>query len=258
MHVRHCYINYCSHNNKGENDKESISIIKLNISRYIRDEVPGLEIANFTLTTVKGAYLERVLLGLIKSFGTTECHNNLEKIATWGQDEHRNFNAMEAYLFNGRPFVFGIECFPGLGNTDRLIYTGKIGDYYVENSNTRPKDPNGITPRKNCLPPMLLVQDSCRDRPVFEIGLDLLMDLGLENATLCTVPQKWTFNKNEKYMVNPEINALVCGSPMSFDDKGVPCIINTKKPMQVQREDMSRYLDEVTVKPGERALVFMT
>jgi hypothetical protein len=61
---------YSSHNNEesGEN------AFKMNISRYIRDEVPGLEIANFTLTTVKGAYLERVLLGLMKSFGTAECN----------------------------------------------------------------------------------------------------------------------------------------------------------------------------------------
>ncbi|CAB9531226.1 expressed unknown protein [Seminavis robusta] len=104
---------------------------------------------------------------------------------------------------------------------------------------------------------MLLVQDSCPIRPVFEIGLDLLMDLGLTNSTPCTVPKEWTFNKNMDYTVSSDIRALFCGSPMSVDDRGVPRIINTKKPTKVPREDMSRYLDVVIAKPGE-VLAFMT
>jgi hypothetical protein len=259
---------YCSHNSKVENDDESISTIKMNISRYVRDEVSGLEIANFALTTVKGAYLERVLLGLTKSFGTTDCRK-VENIPTWEGNEDQNFFQIQAYLSNGRPFVFGIECFPGLDDKRRSKYIGKVADFYDDNLNKRPKDSSdriyhtllctGITPRNGRLvPPMLLVQDSCSSRPVFEIGLDLLMDLGLENSTPCTVPRDWTFNKNMDYTVNPEAKALFCGSPMSLDDKGVPRIINTEKPIQVQREDMSRYLDVVTVKPDDRALVFMT
>mmetsp|Transcript_27873 Transcript_27873/g.42479 ORF Transcript_27873/g.42479 Transcript_27873/m.42479 type:complete len:120 (+) Transcript_27873:452-811(+) len=39
-------------------DIGSHSAIKTNISRYIRDEIDGLKIANLTLTTQKGAYLE--------------------------------------------------------------------------------------------------------------------------------------------------------------------------------------------------------
>jgi hypothetical protein len=86
---------YCSHNNEeqgeNENDDEEIQTIKMNMSQYVRDEVSGLEIANFTLTTVKGAYLKRVLLGLMKSFGTTDCKClDVEMIATWA-DEDKNF-----------------------------------------------------------------------------------------------------------------------------------------------------------------------
>jgi hypothetical protein len=226
---------YSSHNAKGKTDDESVSTIKMNISRYVRDEVPGLEIVNFTLTTVKGAYLERVLLGLLKSFGTADCHN-VNKVSTW-ETEDRNFSTLDNYLDSGCPFVFGIECFPGLANKQQLKYIGKVAEYYVGNSIKRPEHPKdrcyhsllciGITPRNGCRPPMLLVQDSCSSRPIFETGLDLLMDLGLDNLELCTVPQKWTFNKNKDYTLRSEVvTALVCGSPMSLDDKGVPRIIN--------------------------------
>jgi hypothetical protein len=64
---------YCSPKNNGKNYDENIPALKMNISRYIRDEVPGLEIANFTLTSLKGAFLDRVLLSLMKSFGTSKC-----------------------------------------------------------------------------------------------------------------------------------------------------------------------------------------
>merc|ERR1712232_915844 len=257
---------------KGETDDETIQTIKMNISQYVRDEVAGREIANFALTTVKGAYLERVLLGLMKSFGTTDC-DSVTKINTWQEEyvdytlEYHNYMILKIFLERGFPFVFGIECFPGLANKDTLKYSGKVADYYADTLNERPQDPNnriyhallciGIKPSDNLLPPMLLVQDSCSKRPIFEVGLDLLMDMGLENLQLCTVPKKWKFNKNMDYTVDPETKALFCGSPMSIDDKNAPRVINAEKPAQVQRKDMSRYLDVIDVKPGE-PIVYIT
>jgi hypothetical protein len=38
---------YWSINNEGKSDDKRISTIKMNISRFIRDEVPGEEIAEF-------------------------------------------------------------------------------------------------------------------------------------------------------------------------------------------------------------------
>lgn len=202
----------------------------------------------------------------MKSFGASDYHS-VENIPTWDQDEKDNFSQLMMYLDDRRPFVFGVECFPGLDNKELLKHTGKVDTYCTGNSSKRLKDPDdryyhtllctGITPRKGCLPPMLLVQDSCNCRPVFEIGLDLLMDLGLEKSKPCTVHREWTFDKNMEYTVCQEVKALFCGSPMALDDKGVPCIIK-EKPKEVQREDMSRYLDKVSVKPGERVIIRMT
>ena len=247
---------YSSHNNRKQNDDESIPTIKTNVCRYIRDEVSGQEIANFTLTDVKGAYLKRVLLGLMKSFGTGDCQE-IVKIATW-DGEQDNYNFLETFLRHGRPFVFRIECFPGLADKNRLEYKGQIANFYSQNE--RPNSPKersyhallciGITPRYGENPPMLLVQDSCSRRPVFEIGLDLLMDIGLENLELSTVPLEWTFNQNMDYTVSKETKALFCGSPMSIDQDGVPRVIDDEEPAQGQR-DMSRYLEVVTYQPGD-------
>jgi hypothetical protein len=113
-------------------------------------------------------------------------------------------------LNNGRPFVFCIECFPGLADKERLQYKGKLANHNIDILNKRPEEAKdrvyhallciGIKPRNGQMPPLLLVQDSCPFRPVFEIGLDLLMDMGLGNLDLCTVPKKWTFNKNRDHM----------------------------------------------------------
>jgi hypothetical protein len=85
------------------------------------------------------------------------------------------------------------------------------------------------------------------------------MDIGLDDLELCTVPMKWIFNKNMEYMVSPETKALVCGSSSTaLDDNGVACIIEAEGPVQVQRNDMSYYIDEVTVTvetPGEPIVV---
>jgi len=258
---------YCSCIDKGETDDKTIPTIKKNISRYVRDELAGLEIANFTLTTVKGAYLERVLLGLMKSFGTADCPS-LQKIPIFRNNECDMYTLLKLLLKNDYPFVLAIEWFPGLANKEQFEYAGKVADYYADALNERPRDPKnrihhallciGIKPRNDPLPPMLLVQDSCPRRPVFEIGLDLLMDMGLENLKLCTVPKEWKFNKNMDCMMDSEIKALFCGSPMSIDDKGAPRIINVEKHAQVHREDMSRYLDVIDVKPGEELIVYVT
>ena len=53
------YCSYILQSKQGK--KQSISAIHANISRFIRDEIGGEEIANFALTTKKGAYLDRIL-----------------------------------------------------------------------------------------------------------------------------------------------------------------------------------------------------
>ena len=115
---------YWSINNGGESDDKRISTIKINISRFIRDEVPGEEIAEFTLTTYKGAYLERV---------GTENYYEVVDVARHN-DEDVAYGFISLYLCTGRPFVFSIECFPGLSDKLRLKYTGKVDDFYGNRS----------------------------------------------------------------------------------------------------------------------------
>eukprot|EP00546_Thalassionema_frauenfeldii_P018714 CAMPEP_0178896040 /NCGR_PEP_ID=MMETSP0786-20121207/929_1 /TAXON_ID=186022 /ORGANISM="Thalassionema frauenfeldii, Strain CCMP 1798" /LENGTH=346 /DNA_ID=CAMNT_0020566353 /DNA_START=409 /DNA_END=1450 /DNA_ORIENTATION=- len=232
---------YCSYNNIGTERREDgdkiISTIKMNIGKYVRDEVSGLEIANVTFTTVKGAYLKKVLLGLMKSFGTTDC-NQVEAVRIWERSEDDTYTWLRVYLNAGFPFGFCIENFPGLDNKEKMEYTGHVAGYY-NNPNERPLRKDrcyhsllciGISPRNNDTPPMLLVQDSCSIRPVFSVGLDLLMDMGLRNLELCTVPEEWTFNENAEYRVSPATKALLCGSPMSVDNKGVPYVKIRRNP----------------------------
>lgn len=94
---------------------------------------------------------------------------------------------------------------------------------------------------------MLLVQDSCPDRPVFSVGLDLLMDMGLENLQFCTLPNGWKFNGGLDYTVSPRTKALFAGSPMAVDDDGVARITLPEEPVKM-KPDMSYYLDKV--EPG--------
>mmetsp|Transcript_5377 Transcript_5377/g.7757 ORF Transcript_5377/g.7757 Transcript_5377/m.7757 type:complete len:484 (+) Transcript_5377:103-1554(+) len=255
---------YCSYNNGHEDGDKIISTIKMSVGKYIRDEVPGDEIANVTLTTIKGAYLKKVLLTLMKSFGTTDC-NDVHTFRTCEPSEEITYEFLKIYLRMGIPFGFCIENFPGLGNKKIMEYTGPIAGYYI-NLNERPLNPKercyhsllciGISPRNNDNPPMLLVQDSCSIRPVFSVGLDLLMDMGLYHLEFCTVPHDWTFNENAEYSVSPATRALLCGSPMSVDNKGVPHVINTKKPLRKKREDMSHCLHK-NVKPVNGIFAFM-
>ena len=75
------------------------------------------------------------------------------------------------------------------------------------------------------------------------------MDMGLDNLQFCTVPEKWKFNQNKDYLMNPETRSLVCGSPMALDDKGVPRVVFPEESEPAR--DMSRYYDFVEVKEGE-------
>jgi len=253
---------YCSYNNgKNTNDDGSIAAINMNVSRYIRDEVSGSEIANFTLTDMKGAYLKKVLLGLVKNFGTDDCQD-VEKVATWGDDEATNYGQLKMYLDDGRPIVFAIETAPAFSNYKILQYSGRLSDYLdMSVRPQKPKDRNyhavlciGIKPRNGNIPPMLLVQDSCPSRPFFSIGLDLLMSMGMDDLQFYTVPKKWRFNEKMDYVMKPETRSLICGSPMSFEN-GVPRVLVAEEPV-VDRRDMSRYLD--VVDPHNGPLVYET
>jgi hypothetical protein len=67
----------------------------------------------------------------MKSFGTTDC--DVEPIAVW-KTEEKMVTQLEWYLGDSRPFVIAVECFPGLEQTKKNIYTGKLADYYNSNS----------------------------------------------------------------------------------------------------------------------------
>ena len=96
---------YCSY------DIESRSAIRMNISRYIRDEIDGLKIANMTLTKQKGANLEEVLTGLMMSFGTAE-KDRPDEIPMFSEDVTDIYTMLRLSLKNGRPIALGIEWFP--------------------------------------------------------------------------------------------------------------------------------------------------
>jgi hypothetical protein len=240
---------YFSYNSGNISGAEDVTIIKMNISRFVRDEVSGDEIANFTLTDMKGAYLDKVLLGLVQSFGTNECQE-IQKIKLWANKEDLNYGALEAYLENGLPMVFSYEALPAFADYQKLEYSGKVVDYYL-NMKTRPANPKerayhtlicvGIKPRNHDTPPMLLVQDSCHKRPFFSIGLDLLMDMGIEDLQCYTIPEKWRFNYKMEYVMKPSTRSLFCGSPMSLDSTGVPRVLTSKK-HAIKERDMSRCL----------------
>jgi hypothetical protein len=71
----------------------------MNISRFIRDEVPGEEIAEFTLTTNKGAYLERVLHHLLNCFGTENYYEVVD--VARHNDEDVAYGFISLYLCTG-------------------------------------------------------------------------------------------------------------------------------------------------------------
>lgn len=121
------YGSYILQSKPGE--KQSVSVIHTNISRYIRDEIGGVEIANFTLTTKKGAYLDKILTGLMESFGTVEL-KPLRIYLEEEQGENWNYDQLSQYLKIGRPFALLIECFPGLQDPEKKEYTGKLSHHY--------------------------------------------------------------------------------------------------------------------------------
>jgi hypothetical protein len=47
---------------------------------------------------------------------------------------------LEWYLEDGRPFVFAVECFPGILQTKKNIYKGKLADYYNSSKIQRPEN----------------------------------------------------------------------------------------------------------------------
>jgi len=251
-------LHYCSHNR--END--DIDLFKLNMSRYIRDEVTGTKIANLTLTDGKGAYLKDVLAALLKSFGTLGDDEEIVQITTFQSNEHLTYLVLEEVLQDGRPLVFSIEVFPGFGDSQQQNFMGKVSDYYQDLKN-RPEEPEdrsyhavlcvGIKPGNDKQPPMLLVQDSNPKRPFFSIGLDLVMSMELGHQ-FCTAPVKWKFNPNKSYTMTAEIRSLVCGSPMAVTDNGVSLIAIPKEPAR----DMSRYLDIVKVNKDGPDVCYVT
>ena len=232
---------------------QSISAIRTNISRYIRDEIDPEAIANVTLTTKKGAYLTEILAGLSKSFGTVQ--EDPEEIFLW-ETEASNYNRLMPYIEFFGPFALSIECFPGLEDRQKKEFTGKLSDHYRNqevNYSERPENPEdrfyhavlciGIKPRKGETPPMLLVQDSYPERPAFSIGLDLLSDMEFDNLEFCTLHRKWGPNPGMCYEVTKKSKVHFAGSPMMIDKNGEVHILKPKKPVPEKR-DMCRYLHD--------------
>lgn len=235
-----------------------ISALKINISRFIRDEISGREIANVALTENKGLSLFRVLSGLVKSFGVDDKEEAV-KIPVSRRSQERTIKAMELFLEDGHPFVFQVGVFPGLADPSITEYWGKLSKYYGGDVGKRPSFRCyhallciGITPATEKKPAMLLVQDSSERRPAFSIGIDLLFDMGIETLDFCTVPFDWVCKPNAEYTVSPRARAMFCGSPMGLDDNGLPFIVVPEKPKR-ERRDMSRYLHKT--EPGQ-PLVF--
>eukprot|EP00531_Pseudo-nitzschia_arenysensis_P006878 CAMPEP_0116141758 /NCGR_PEP_ID=MMETSP0329-20121206/14548_1 /TAXON_ID=697910 /ORGANISM="Pseudo-nitzschia arenysensis, Strain B593" /LENGTH=467 /DNA_ID=CAMNT_0003636953 /DNA_START=103 /DNA_END=1506 /DNA_ORIENTATION=- len=230
-------------------ESDSATKTNTNISQYIRDEIDGLKIANLTLTTQKGAYLFEVLTGLMKSFGEDgKCYDihKIQLLATYPETDI--YDTLRFLIKTGRPFALIIELFPGLNNMENETFTGNLSDYYENGERPGPEARSyhavvciGIKPRGRMTPPMLLLQDSCDDRPAFSIGLDLLMDMGIDKLQLCTLPANWKPNRGMCYTVTKESSVSFAGSPMSFDKNDKPFIVPSEKPKTVQR-DMSRYL----------------
>lgn len=222
---------------------------KANISKYIRDEIDGLKIANLTLTTEKGSSLKEILAGLMTSFGTADQGDLVESVNLDADDQDFNYIALRKYLQRGRPIALKIEGFPGSNDLQKKRYTGKLSDHYQDI--TKRPGPNdrsyhavvciGIKPRKGTNPPMLLLQDSSDRRPAFSMGLDLLMDMGIENLQFCTIPKSWKPNEGMRYKVTDKSRVFFAGSPMSIDKNNKPYILTRKEPVQEKR-DMSEYL----------------
>ncbi len=246
---------YCSY------DIGDRKAIRANISRYIRDEIDGLKIANLTLITQqKGASLSETLTGLMLSFGTVPPELGIDRICLEENDEDWNYSRLASLLQIGRPFAFLLECFPALDDLKKKQYTGKLSDHFQKQDyGERGKGPQdrryhavvciGIKPRNGTMPPMLLVQDSCDSRPAFQIGLDLLMDMGEENLHFCTLPPYWKPNPKRRYEVNKKTRVHFAGSPVAIDKNDKPYdIISRKEPVQEKR-DMSKYLHPPS-KPG--------
>ena len=81
------------------------------------------------------------------------------------------------------------------------------------------------------------------------------MDMGVDDLNFYTVPKKWRFNKEKDYVMDPKTKSLVCGSPMAVDKNGIPFIVKTEKPSNV---DFWRYFDVVDLNEGDGAIVYMT
>ena len=83
---------------------EKSSLFKVNLSRYVRDEVPGSESAKLVFGNengMKGASLKKTIDAMMKSFGTDPCLE-ADVVKTWGDDERKNYGQPSYYLEDGQ------------------------------------------------------------------------------------------------------------------------------------------------------------
>ena len=192
-----CYtlLHYHTYNNENQ------LALKTNLSRYIRNEIDGTKIANLTLTTEKGAFLHEILDGVLTSFGDDgrACYT----FELFKNNIDLNYRILRELLEDGRPFALTMEVFPGFNYCKTKRFAGEISDYYKRAPEPRPTNPKdrsyhavvciGIKPRDGITPPMLLLQDSSKNRPTFSLGLDLLMSMGEETSLICVIPENWVW-----------------------------------------------------------------
>mmetsp|Transcript_32890 Transcript_32890/g.79571 ORF Transcript_32890/g.79571 Transcript_32890/m.79571 type:complete len:108 (-) Transcript_32890:58-381(-) len=94
------------------------------------------------------------------------------------------------------------------------------------------------------MPPMLLVQDSYYKRPLLEIGLDLLIDMGIDDLQFFAIPRNWSFRKDRDYKVKEGSHAHICGSRMHMDNAGIVHLEKEEQTM-TKKPDMSYCLEPV-------------
>ena len=257
-----CTFNACSallyYHSYDIGSPSSQSSFRANLSRFFRDEIDELKVANLTLTTQKGPYLDEVLTGLMKSFGTSESWRFPERINMDKNDEDYNYNQLYRCLQKGRPIAITMENFPTLSDFTIKHFSGKLSNHNRNSERPGPEDRTyhavaciGIKPRRDHRPPMLLIQDSCEQRPAFSIGLDLLMDMEIEEELqFCALPKDWKLNPDQRYKVTKESQDCFAGSPMNIDEKDKLYIV--PKP----RRDMSRYLERVDPRDVDGIVVY--
>lgn len=67
---------------------------------------------------------------------------------------------------------------------------------------------------------MLHVRDSYCKRPFLAIGLDLLIEMGINELHFFTIPRDWSSGEDRNYEVREGSHARLCGCQMHMESGG--------------------------------------